>query len=168
MIGFTLQLCTSCWWAAVFLFETAAFWEAAIVWVAAAAACLAAILGEKEIDKNNDYSNSEDEIHTLSNFKANNLGRLRHYRLINLICLKGTRSHDEDELNTVIQMFTQFVIRFEGPFRPKPFSMYDPSCQKSKWWKQAPALGERVVVSSCHLYLRLQYYQKISQKTEML
>lgn len=38
----TLQLWTSCWWAAVFLFEMAAFWEAAIVWVAAAAACLAA------------------------------------------------------------------------------------------------------------------------------
>lgn len=39
----TLQLCTSCCWDAVFLLETAAFWAAAMVWVAAAAACLAAI-----------------------------------------------------------------------------------------------------------------------------
>lgn len=39
----TLQLCTSCWWEAVFLLEAAAFWAAAMVWVAAAAACLAAI-----------------------------------------------------------------------------------------------------------------------------
>lgn len=39
----TLQLCTSCCWDAVFLLEAAAFWAAAMVWVAAAAACLAAI-----------------------------------------------------------------------------------------------------------------------------
>lgn len=39
----TLQLCTSCCWDAVFLLEAAAFWAAAMVCVAAAAACLAAI-----------------------------------------------------------------------------------------------------------------------------
>lgn len=39
----TLQLCTSCWCDTVFLLEAAAFWAAAMVWVAAAAACLAAI-----------------------------------------------------------------------------------------------------------------------------
>lgn len=38
----TLQLCTSCWCAAVFLLEAAAFCAAAMVCVAAAAACLAA------------------------------------------------------------------------------------------------------------------------------
>ena len=38
----TLQLCTSCCWAAGFLLEEAACWAAAMVWVAAAAACLAA------------------------------------------------------------------------------------------------------------------------------
>ncbi len=38
----TLQLCTSCCWAAGFLLEEAAFCAAAMVWVAAAAACLAA------------------------------------------------------------------------------------------------------------------------------
>lgn len=38
----TLQLWTSCCWAAGFLLDTAAFWEAAMVCVAAAAACLAA------------------------------------------------------------------------------------------------------------------------------
>lgn len=40
--GLTLQLWTSCCWAEGFLLETAAFWEAAMVCVAAAAACLAA------------------------------------------------------------------------------------------------------------------------------
>lgn len=39
----TLQLCTSCWCDTVFLLEAAAFWAAAMVCVAAAAACLAAI-----------------------------------------------------------------------------------------------------------------------------
>lgn len=39
---FTLQLWTSCCWAAWFLLDEAAFWAAAMVWVAAAAACLAA------------------------------------------------------------------------------------------------------------------------------
>lgn len=43
----TLQLCTSCWWAAVFLLEAAAFWDAAMAWVAAAAACLAAFWRDK-------------------------------------------------------------------------------------------------------------------------
>lgn len=42
----TLQLCTSCWCEAVFLLEAAAFCAAAMVWVAAAAACLAAICSE--------------------------------------------------------------------------------------------------------------------------
>lgn len=40
--GVTLQLCTRCWCATVFLLEAAAFWAAAMVCVAAAAACLAA------------------------------------------------------------------------------------------------------------------------------
>lgn len=38
----TLQLCTSCWCETVFLLEAAAFWAAAMVCVAAAAACFAA------------------------------------------------------------------------------------------------------------------------------
>lgn len=38
----TLQLCTSCCWAAAFLLDMAAFWAAAMACVAAAAACLAA------------------------------------------------------------------------------------------------------------------------------
>lgn len=42
----TLQLCTNCWCEAVFLLEAAAFWAAAMVWVAAAAACFAAICSQ--------------------------------------------------------------------------------------------------------------------------
>lgn len=38
----TLQLCTRCWCATVFLLDAAAFCAAAMVCVAAAAACLAA------------------------------------------------------------------------------------------------------------------------------
>lgn len=44
----TLQLCTSCCWAAGFLLDTAAFWEAAMVCVAAAAACFAATWEQRE------------------------------------------------------------------------------------------------------------------------
>ncbi len=43
---FTLQLWTSCCWAAWFLLVEAACWAAAMVWVAAAAACLAAFWQE--------------------------------------------------------------------------------------------------------------------------
>ena len=45
----TLQLCTSCCWAAGFLLDEAACWAAAMVWVAAAAACLAAFWQKKEM-----------------------------------------------------------------------------------------------------------------------
>lgn len=52
IISVTLQLCTSCWCDTVFLLEAAAFWAAAMVCVAAAAACFAASCrGEGEMHK---------------------------------------------------------------------------------------------------------------------